>query len=84
MQLKHIGIAAAIVAGGLVVALQWAQPGRVGAFETVTQQTPTDAGADGAGDSGPYRQGRPAGGFDLHPGGTGGRVTNLLWIQRNT
>ena len=86
MRLKHLGIAAVIVAGGLASGGPSTPTGRIGTFELAAQDSHTDAGSDGA-DSGrfdPYTQGQRAGRFDPYTDGMGQPGTDLLWLQRNT
>ncbi len=86
MQLKRIGIAAVILAGGLIVARPWAQTDRIGTFELAAQDSRTDAGTDGAGSGrfDPYTQGLRTGWFDPYTEGMGHPVIDLVWLQRNT
>ncbi len=49
MRLKHIGIAAVIVAGGLVAAFPWGQVDRIGLFNQVAQHSGTDVNTNDTG-----------------------------------
>lgn len=86
MRLKHLGIAAVIVAGGLASGGSWTETGRIGTFELAAQDSRTDAGTDDAGSRrfDPYTQGRRAGRFDPYTDGMDQPGTELVWLQRNT
>lgn len=84
MQLKRIGIAVVILAGGLAVARPWAQTDRIRTSELAAQDTRTDVGTDGAGRFDPYTQGHRKGWFDPYTAGMGHPVVDVVWLQRNT
>ena len=86
MRLKHIGIAAVIVAGGLASGDPGTQTGGIGTSELAAQDSRTDAGTDDAGSRlfDPYTQGHRAGRFDPYTDGMGRPGTDLVWLQRNT
>lgn len=87
MQLKRIGIAAVILAGGLVIARPWAQTARIGTFEVAAQASRADDRSTdglGAGRFDPYTQGHRTGWFDPYTEGMGHPVVDLVWIERNT
>ncbi len=68
MQSKRIGIAAVIVAAGLVAARVWAQADRIDVFELIMQHVHMDAGTGSAGNSDPNTAGPRTGWFDLYTG----------------
>ena len=86
MRLKHIGIAAVIVAGGLASGRSWTQTGRIGTLELAAQDSRTDAGTDDAASRrfDPYTQGQRAGRFDPYTDGMGRPGSDVVWLQRNT
>lgn len=84
MQVKRIGIAVAILAGGLVVARPWAHADGIGVFEWAAQDSQTDTGSRSANRFDPTVQGRRAGSFDPYAQGIGNPVIDLIWIQGNT
>ena len=87
MQLKRIGIAVVILAGGLVAACPWAQTARIGTFEVAVQDSRAACAStdgSGAGRFDPYTQGHRTGWFDPYTEGMGHPVVDLVWLQRNT
>ncbi|MBN3846755.1 MULTISPECIES: hypothetical protein [Burkholderiaceae] len=84
MQLKHIGIAAAVAAAGLVAAYPWAEADRIGMFDLFAKSARTDAGTGSRSNSDSYTRGhRTDWSDDPYTEGMGSPVIGPQLIPRN-